>query len=55
MTSLAIVANGDKLAVLEAITVLKTISDLKIVFIKQSDKKLYIVDERVFDIVQGGA
>ena len=54
MTSVGIVANGDKIAILEAITLLKEITDLKIIFVKQSDKKLYVVDERVFNITGGG-
>ena len=54
MTSVGIVANGDKISILEGLTLLKEITGLKIVFVKQSNEKLYIVTEKVFDIANGG-
>jgi len=53
MVSVGIVANGNKETILEAINTLKQVPDLKIIFIKQSDEKLYIVTDRVFNIATG--
>ena len=53
MTSVGIVANGDKEAILEAITKLQNVIGLRIIFVKQSDEKLYIVTDRVFNMVNG--
>jgi hypothetical protein len=54
MTSLGVVANGDKETVIEAIALLNKIPGLKIIFIKQSDERLFIVTDRVFNIVNKG-
>lgn len=53
MTSVGIVANGDKEAILEAITKLQNVIGLRIVFVKQSDEKLYVVTDRVFNLING--
>jgi len=53
MTKVGIVANGDKEAILEAIATLKNIPGLTIIFIKQSDSKLYVVTDRVFNLTNG--
>jgi hypothetical protein len=53
MVSLGIVANADKETVMEAIAVLQNIPGLKIIFIKQSDEKLFVVTDRVFQITGG--
>lgn len=52
MVSLGIVANGDKLTILETVALLNKIPGLKIIFIKQSDEKLFIVTDRVFQITR---
>lgn len=52
MVHLAIVGDGDKETVIEAISLLKQIPGFKIIFIRQSyDSRLYIVTERVFTIL----
>ena len=55
MTSLGIVANADKETIIEAITLLQNIPGLKIIFIKQSEEKLFIVTDRVFQLTKGDA
>jgi hypothetical protein len=54
MTSIGIVANGNREIFIEAINQIQQIPGLKVIFIKQSDEKLYIVSERVFKILQEG-
>ena len=53
MTSIGIVANGNREIFIEAINQIQQIPGLKVIFIKQSDEKLYIVTERVFNVLQG--
>ena len=54
MVSVGIIAAGSKEDVIEAINLIQQIQGLKVVFIKQSDEKLYIVTDRVFKIIQEG-
>ena len=53
MSSIGIIANGEQEIFIEAINKIKQIPGIKIIFIKQSDEKLYIVTERVFNIATG--
>jgi len=55
MTSLGIIANGDKEAILEAVTKLQNVIGLKIIFVKQSDERLFVVTENTFNLVRGDA
>lgn len=52
MASIGIVANGNREIFIEAINLIQQIPGLKIIFIKQGDEKLYIVTERVFNVLQ---
>jgi hypothetical protein len=52
MASIRIVANGNREIFIETINRISRIPGLKVVFIKQSDEKLYIVTERVFNVLQ---
>jgi len=53
MTSIGIVAKGEREAIVEALAKIKEIQGLKIIFIKQSDfERLYVVTERIFDVKQ---
>lgn len=52
MTSIGIVANGNREIFIEAINIIQQIPGLKVIFIKQSDEKLYVVTERVFNVLQ---
>jgi hypothetical protein len=54
MTSIGIVANGNREIFIEAINQIQQIPGIKVIFIKQSDEKLYIVTERVFNVLQEG-
>jgi hypothetical protein len=54
MTSIGIVGNANRETILELIALIKQIPDLKIIFIKQSEERLYIVTERLFSILQEG-
>lgn len=51
MTSLGIIANADKETILETIALIRNIPGLKIIFVKQSDDRLFIVTDRVFQII----
>jgi hypothetical protein len=54
MASIGIVANGNREIFIEAINQIQRIPGLKVIFIKQSDEKLYVVTERVFNVLQEG-
>ena len=51
---LGIVCNAEKDVIFETVATLKAIPGLHIVYIKESDDKLYIVTERVFNMSTGG-
>ena len=53
MTSLGVIANADKETIIETISLLQNVPGLKLIFIKQSDEKLFIVTDRVFQITEG--
>lgn len=53
MVSLGIIANADRETILEALTLLKRIPNFKIIFVKQSDQKLYIITDDKFQITGG--
>jgi hypothetical protein len=53
MTSVGIIANSNKETILQAIELLKQLPGFKIIFIRQSEEKLYIVNDKTFSIVGG--
>ena len=49
MTSIGIIAySTDKEAIAEAINFVESLPGLKIIYVKQSEKKLYVVTDRIF-------
>ena len=52
MTSVGIIANANKETILEAINSLKKIPGFNIIFIRQAEEKLYIVNDRAFNSLQ---
>lgn len=50
MTSVGIIANSDKQTILQAIELLKQLPGFKIIFVKQSEEKLYVVVDSVFNV-----
>jgi len=52
MTSFGLVANGNKETILKAISTLRGIPELHIIFVRQSDQRLYIVDESTFNLTK---
>lgn len=51
MVSVGIVGNADKQTIMEIIHFLKTITDFQLIYVKQSDEKLYIVTDKVFNAI----
>jgi len=50
MSSIGIIANSDnKETIAQVIQFLNSLSDFKVVYIKQSNKKLYVVTDKVFN------
>jgi hypothetical protein len=49
MVSVGIIGNADKETIIEVLGFLKKIPDFRIVYVKQSDKKLYVVTDRIFN------
>jgi len=54
MTSVAIVGNSDKETIIQAIKILKQIPGFRIIFVKQSEEKLYVVTDSVFNVKREG-
>ena len=55
MTSLGIIANcNSKEKIAEVLQFLKSISDFNVVYVKQSNEKLYIVSDKIFNIQREG-
>lgn len=54
MVSVGIIANSDKETIIQALELLKQIPNFRIIFVKQSEEKLYIVTDSVFNITREG-
>ena len=52
MTSLGIIASADKETILETIAILKQVAGLRIIFVRQSELRLFIVTEDTYNIVK---
>ena len=53
MTSLGIIANGDPETILNVVNYLRQLPDLKIIYVKQSEEKLYIITGKAFSLTGG--
>ena len=52
MTSLGLIASADKETILETIALLKQVAGLRIIFVRQSELRLFIVTEDTYNIVK---
>jgi len=52
MERIGIIGNADKETIIEVINFLKSLKKFKVVYVKQGKEKLYIVTDRVFNVLQ---